>query len=180
METKETKNTTNKVKKKVKEVKKKTTAVKINKNDQKLKNENMALNEKILRLSAEMQNMRRRFDEEMARTCKYEGEELILKLLTIVDNFERAISLDDSNLTDELSKFLEGFKMIYSNMKNIFENMEVKEIDCLKKPFDPNTMEAVLTAHEENIEPGLVLDVLQKGYTYKDKVIRHAMVRVSE
>ena len=47
-------------------------------------------------------------------------------------------------------------------------------------PFDPSTMEAVLTAHEEKVEPGIVLDILQKGYTYKDKVIRHAMVRVSE
>ncbi len=169
-----------KTKKKVKEVKKKVTGGRTNKADQKLKNENLALNEKILRLSAEMQNMRRRYDEEKMQLCKYEGEELILKLLTVVDNFERAIKLDDSNLTDELSKFLEGFKMIYSNIKSILENMEVKEIDCLKQAFDPNTMEAVLTAHEDGIEAGIVLDVLQKGYMYKDKVIRHAMVRVSE
>ena len=168
-------------KKKVKEIKKKVNnKPKVNKEEEKLKKENRDLNDKVLRLSAEMQNMRRRYDEEMARICKYEGEELILKILTIVDNFERAIKLDDSNLTDELSKFLDGFKMIYGNLKNILEANEVKEIDCLKQAFDPNTMEAVLTVHEENIEPGMVLDVLQKGYTYKDKVIRHAMVRVSE
>lgn len=176
---KEVEKKTNTKKKKVKEVKKKVNKPKVNK-ESKLQLENKELNEKILRLSAEMQNMRRRFDEEMARACKYDGEELVIKLLTIVDNFERAINLDDSNLTDELSKFLEGFKMIYGNLKNILENMEIKEIDCLKQKFDPNTMEAVLTAHEENIEPGIVLDVLQKGYTYKDKVIRHSMVRVSE
>lgn len=174
------KNTDLTKKKKVKEIKKKVAKPKINKEEEKLKKENCELNDKILRLSAEMQNMKRRNDEELARICKYEGEELILKLLTIVDNFERAIKLDDSNLTDELSKFLDGFKMIYGNLKNILENMDVKEIDCLKKPFDPNKMEAVLTACEENTEPGIVLDVLQKGYTYKDKVIRHAMVRVSE
>ncbi len=168
-------------KKKVKEIKKKVNnKPKVNKEEEKLKKENQDLNDKVLRLSAEMQNMRRRYDEEMARICKYEGEELILKILTIVDNFERAIMLDDSNLTDELSKFLDGFKMIYGNLKNILEASEVKEIDCLKQAFDPNTMEAVLTVHEENTEPGIVLDVLQKGYTYKDKVIRHAMVRVSE
>ena len=167
-------------KKKVKEIKKKVNnKPKVNKEEEKLKKENQDLNDKVLRLSAEMQNMRRRYDEEMARICKYEGEELILKILTIVDNFERAIMLD-SNLTDELSKFLDGFKMIYGNLKNILEASEVKEIDCLKQAFDPNTMEAVLTVHEENTEPGIVLDVLQKGYTYKDKVIRHAMVRVSE
>ncbi len=165
---------------KVKEIKKKVAKPKTNKEEEKLRKENKELNEKILRLSAEMQNMKRRNEEERAKILKYEGEDLVLKLLTIIDNFERAINLDDSNLTDELSKFLDGFKMIYGNLKNILENMEVKEIDCLKKPFDPSTMEAVLTAHEEKVEPGIVLDILQKGYTYKDKVIRHAMVRVSE
>lgn len=170
---------TKNVKKKVKEVKKRVTKPKVNK-ESKLTEENALLNDKILRLSAEMQNMRRRYEEEIARRSKYDGEEVIIKLLTVVDNFERAIKLDDSNLTDELSKFLEGFKMIYGNLKSILESMEVKEIECLKQAFDPNTMEAVLTVHEENTEPGIVLDVLQKGYTYKDKVIRHAMVRVSE
>ena len=58
--------------------------------------------------------------------------------------------------------------------------LEVKEIDCLNQEFDPNTMEAVLTHHEEGIAPGLVVDVMQKGYMYKDKVLRVAMVKVSE
>ncbi len=169
-----------KVKQKVKEVKKKPVPPKKHPREDKLQKENLALNEKILRLSAEMKNMQRRSSEELTRAYKYSGEELILKLLPIVDNFERAIAQDDSNLTDELSKFLEGFKMIYGNLKSILESMEVKEIECLKKEFDPNTMEAVLTAHEDDVMPGVVLDVLQKGYTYKDKVIRHAMVRVSE
>ncbi len=167
-------------KKKVKEIKKKNPASNQKKNANKLKEEKNILNEKILRLSAEMQNMKRRNDEEIARICKYEGEELIIKLLNIVDNFERAIKLDDSNLTDELSKFLEGFKMIYGNLVSILESMEVKEIDCLNQKFDPMMMDAVLTIHEEGKEAGVVLDVLQKGYMYKDKVIRHAMVRVSE
>lgn len=148
--------------------------------DNKLKEENISLNEKVLRLSAEMQNMRRRFDEDLAKSYKYEGENLIKELLPIVDNFERAIKLDDSNLTDELSKFLEGFKMIYGNVLNVLNNYEVMEIDCLKKEFDPNLMEAVLTSKEEGIEAGIVIDVLQKGYLYKDKVIRPAMVKVSE
>lgn len=148
--------------------------------DIKLKEENNSLNEKVLRLSAEMQNMRRRFDEDLAKSYKYEGENLIKELLPIVDNFERAIKLDDSNLTDELSKFLEGFKMIYGNVLNVLNKYEVMEIDCLKKEFDPNLMEAVLTSKEEEVEAGIVIDVLQKGYLYKDKVIRPAMVKVSE
>ncbi len=161
-------------KKKVKEHKKE------NKEGNKLEEEKKALNEKLLRVSAEMQNMRRRYEEELAKSYKYGGEDVITKILPIIDNFERAIKLDDSNLTDELSKFLEGFKMIYGNLLDILNNLEVKEIEALHKPFDPTKMEAVLTSHEDNIEPGIVIDVMQKGYMYKDKIIRVAMVKVSE
>lgn len=146
----------------------------------KLLEENNILNDKILRISAEMQNMKRRYEETLANTYKYDGEALLKKILPIVDNFERAIKLDDANLNDELSKFLEGFKMIYASLANILTSLEVKEIDCLNQEFDPNTMEAVLTHHEEGIAPGLVVDVMQKGYMYKDKVLRVAMVKVSE
>ena len=146
----------------------------------KLKEENASLNDKVLRISAEMQNMRRRYEDEISNIYKYEGEELIVKLLAIVDNFERAISLDDRDLTDELSKFLSGFKMIYTNLLNILNSMEVKVIECEGLEFDPNKMEAVLTEKDENLPANVVLEVLQKGYTYKDKVIRVAMVKVNE
>ena len=148
--------------------------------EKKLASENTTLNEKVLRISAEMQNMRRRYEEEISNIYKYEGEELIVKLLAIVDNFERAISLDDRDLTDELSKFLSGFKMIYTNLLNILDSMEVKAIECEGLEFDPNKMEAVLTEKDENLPANVVLEVLQKGYTYKDKVIRVAMVKVNE
>lgn len=146
----------------------------------KLKEENASLNDKVLRISAEMQNMRRRYEDEISNIYKYEGEELIVKLLAIVDNFERAISLDDRDLTDELSKFLSGFKMIYTNLLSTLDSMEVKVIDCQGLEFDPNKMEAVLTEKDENLPANVVLEVLQKGYTYKDKVIRVAMVKVNE
>lgn len=145
-----------------------------------LREENASLNEKVLRVSAEMQNMRRRYEDEISNIYKYEGEELIVKLLAIVDNFERAIKLDDRDLTDELSKFLSGFKMIYTNLLNILDSMDVKVIDCAGLEFDPNKMEAVLTEKDENLPENVVLEVLQKGYTYKDKVIRVAMVKVNE
>ena len=146
----------------------------------KLQDENAELKEKILRISAEMQNMMRRNEEKIATLLKYEGEELIKSLLPVVDNFERAISMDDANLQDEVSKFLEGFKMIYGNLNTTFQNHEIVQIDALHQPFDPNTMEAVLVEEVEGIEPNQVIDVLQKGYTYKGKVIRHAMVKVSK
>lgn len=147
---------------------------------EKLMEENSILNEKLLRVSAEMQNMKRRYEEEISRIYRYEGEDLIKKLLVTMDNFERAISLDDENLEDELSKFLSGFKLIYGNLKNDLINSGVKEIECLKTPFDPEKMEAVMTEHVDGMDAGIVTDVMLKGYTYNDKVIRPAMVKVSE
>lgn len=162
------------------EVKPKKKEKKTNKELEKLQNENTILNEKVLRITAEMQNMRRRYDEEISNIYKYNGMEFVKKILPIIDNFERAISQDDNNLNDELSKFLEGFKMIYGNFKNILNEMGVKEIDSLHKEFDPNTMNAVLTDKDENYESNIVLDVMQKGYIYNDKVVRPAMVKVNE
>ena len=179
-------NNTNNEKIKVKSVKEKKDTVKKKTNNkdkeliEKLEKENTNLNDKVLRLSAEMQNMRRRYDEEINKICKYEGEELVIKLLTIIDNFERAIKLDDRDLSDELSKFLSGFKMIYTNLLSILEAMEVKEINCKGIEFNPNIMEAVITEKDENLPANVVIEVLQKGYIYKDKVIRVAMVKVNE
>ena len=141
---------------------------------------NKSLQEKILRLNAEMQNMNRRFNEEKASIYKYDGEKLIKELLPIIDNFERAIKLDDDNLTDELSKFLSGFKMIYASLVSTLNAIGVKEIDCIGKPFDPNKMEAIMTTNIMEEEENVVVEVMQKGYTYNDKVIRVAMVKVNE
>ena len=169
-------------KQKVKNVKKKenTNNKKSVVHDEKLMEENNKLNEKLLRVMAEMQNMKRRNEEEISKLCKYDGEKLILKLLPIVDNFERAIMLDDRDLSDEVSKFLSGFEMIYTNLVSILQELDVKEIECKGLEFDPNKMEAVLTDNDANLPSNVVVEVLQKGYTYKDKVIRVAMVKVNE
>ena len=151
-----------------------------NKEIEKLQEEKRDLNDKLLRISAEMQNMRKRYDEEIARMYKYEGEGIIKELLSTLDNFERAISQDDDNLEDELSKFLSGFKLIYSEFRTKLENKGLSEIKCQDEAFDPTFMEAVLTEKVEGKESGIVIDVLQKGYKFNDKVIRPAMVKVSE
>lgn len=151
-----------------------------NKEIEKLKEEITSQNEKILRLSAEMQNMRRRADEERSKLLKYDGEAIIMSMLTILDNFEHAINMDDTNLTDEVSKFLSGFKMIYANMSDSLKSVGVTEIECLHMPFDETKMNAVLIDHSKDFENNVVLDVLQKGYMYKDKVIRPAMVKVNQ
>ncbi len=166
-------------KQKVKNVKKKEPKKSSTENI-KLKEENAKLNEKLLRIMAEMQNMKRRNEEEVMKLCKYDGEKLIEKILPIVDNFERAILLDDRDLSDEVSKFLSGFKMIYTNLLRVLEELEVKEIECKGLEFDPNIMEAVLTDNDKNLPSNVVIEVLQKGYFYKDKVLRVAMVKVNE
>ena len=142
--------------------------------------DNKNLNEKVLRISAEMQNMKRRNEENLANMLKYEGEDILKKILPTIDNFERAISLDESSQIDEVKKFLNGFKMIYNSLCEILKSFEITEIECLNQPFDSNTMEAVMVEETDEVEPNTVIEVLQKGYRYKDKVIRYAMVKVSK
>lgn len=138
------------------------------------------LEDSLLRSKAEFINYRKRLEEEQSRLLKYCNEDLIKETLPILDNFERAIKMDDTNLDDEVSKFLSGFKMIYCNLVNILKNYGVIEIDGNNKPFDPTYHEAIMTEKREGVQPGMVLEVLQKGYILKDKVIRPAMVKVSE
>ena len=163
-----------------KEQKKEKKKDKYKKQIQELEEKIKGYEEKSLRDKAEMINYRRRKEEETSKMLKYCNEDLIKQLLPVIDNFERAIQMDDNNLEDEVSRFLSGFKMIYSQAVGVLEKFEVKEIDCLGKEFDPNNSQAVLTGKDDTKEKGVVLEVLQKGYTYKDKVIRPAMVKVNE
>ena len=138
------------------------------------------LEEALLRSQAELINYKRRKDEETNRIIKYAEEDILKGFLPILDNFERAIGMDDDNLEDEVSKFLEGFKLMYKQIKDLLEKFEVKEIDCLGKKFDPALEQAVVMHHDETKESGVVTVVLQKGYMYKDRVLRTAMVKVNE
>ena len=107
-------------------------------------------------------------------------EDIIKDLLPVADNFERALKLAEDKTDAEFVKFTEGYKMVYCSIQNILEKFEVKAIDGANKPFDPIYHNAVMMETKEGVEPGMVIEVLQKGYLYKDKVIRPAMVKVSE
>ena len=138
------------------------------------------LEEALLRNQAELMNYKRRKDEEVSRMLKYSEEDIVREFLPILDNFERAIKMDDDNLDDDVSKFLEGFKMIYTQIKNMLDKFEVKEIEAFGKAFDPTYHQAVMKESNPDKESGIVLEVFQKGYIYKDRVIRPAMVKVNE
>ena len=131
--------------------------------------------DKSLRLNAEVQNIQRHREEDIQKLLKYEGEEILKSLLPVIDNFERALSMEN----ESNQEFLTGFKMIYKKMIEILDNYKVEVIDQKDVEFDPSIHQAVATEAVEGVEANKVLDVLQKGYKYKDKLLRPAMVKVS-
>ena len=153
------------------------------KNDEKLKEYEAKikeLEERNLMLSADNVNYRKRKDEEVSRLLKFCNEDIIKDLLPVADNFERALKLAEDHTEPEFVKFTEGYQMVYCSIQNILEKFDVKAIDGTNKPFDPVYHNAVIMEEKDGVEPGMVIEVLQKGYLYKDKVIRPAMVKVSQ
>ena len=146
----------------------------------KLTQTNNELVEKVKLAQAELVNYRRRKDEETASLLKYANQDLILELIQVVDNFERAIKLDDNNLTDELSKFLVGFKMMYANLTDILRKFGVEEISRQGQIFDPSLEQALVVDSVDEYEDDVVLEVLLKGYKLKDRVIRPASVKINQ
>ena len=135
------------------------------------------LEEETLRAKADLINYRKRKDEEVSNLLKYANADIIISLLPILDNFERVINKD---INEEVKSYLEGFRLIYNQIKEILVANEVKEIDALDKEFDPLYHQSVSMRKDETKESGIVLEVFQKGYTYKDKVLRPAMVIINE
>ena len=145
----------------------------------KLQEENQALLEKVKLAQAEVVNYRKRKDEETQNMLKFANQDLITELINVADNFERAIKLDDNDLTDELSKFLDGFKMMYANLMEILKKFGVEEINRIGEVFDPNLEQALMTDSIEEMDDDVVTEVLLKGYKLNGRVIRPASVKVN-
>ena len=146
-----------------------------------LSNRIKTLEDALLRSQAELLNYRKRKDEETQKILKYAEEDILKGFLPILDNFERAIAMENNNNHgDETSKFLEGFKLVYNQTKALLEKFEVKEIECIGEEFDPGLEQAISTEKDEKQPSGTVLKIYQKGYMYKDKVLKTAMVIVNE
>ena len=138
------------------------------------------LTEKIKLTQAELINYRKRKDEEVSNFKKFCNQDIITELIPIIDNFERAISLDDNDLTDELSKFLAGFKMMYASLMEVLKKFGVEEISRQGEIFDANLEEALMTDNLDEYEEDAVTEVLLKGYKLNGRVIRPASVKINK
>ena len=143
--------------------------------DREVSKEEEELNTRYLRLAADFQNYKRRVEKEKSDIYAYANERIVVELLDVIDNFERA--LEHSN---ESEGFSEGMNMIYKQLKGVLEKSGVEEMNATGEPFDPNLHHAVLTENSVEYESGKVTMVLQKGYLLNKKVIRPAMVKVAE
>ena len=146
----------------------------------KLKEENASLVEQVKYIQAELINYRKRKDDEIANYKKYCNQDLIIELIGVIDNFERAIKLDDAVLDDDLSKFLDGFKMMYATLREILKKYGVTEINNVGEPFNPQEEEALMTDNIKDMDDDIVTEVLLKGYKLHDRVIRPASVKVNK
>lgn len=141
---------------------------------------NKQLEEEVLRAKADLINYRKRKDEEMQEFIKFANSELVLAILPIIDNFERALNIDEENLSSETKTFLTGFKLTYTSLKEILEAIGVKEIDCLGKKFDSRLENCLYTEANNELDDDIVSEIYTKGYMYLDKILRVAGVKVNK
>ena len=166
---------------KSKDTKKKTKkdeVAKLKEEIEKLKNDNLKLKEDYLRCLADMENTKRRLNEDALKQKKYASQGLIESLVTPVDMLDKVSSMETEST--ELQNFLVGFKMISKQLIDILEADGLKEIDAKGKVFDANFHHAIEKEHVDGVEPNIVLEVKQAGYMYKDRLLTPAMVKVSE
>lgn len=134
--------------------------------------------DKYKRLLAEFDNFRKRSEKESAMMIDIGASMILTKILPVVDNFERAINSIPEDIKD--NSFVDGVDKIYKQMLKTFEDLGVKPIDAVGKPFDANLHNAVMTDENAEGEVDTVVEELQKGYMYKDQVLRHSMVKVKK
>ncbi|MGI6191283.1 MAG: nucleotide exchange factor GrpE [Eubacterium sp.] len=132
-------------------------------------------NDKYIRLMADFQNYKRRVEKEKSEIYDYANQKILAELLTVLDNFERALAQECADEAYE-----KGMSMIFKQFREVLEKSGLEEIEALGKDFDPNFHHAVMTDNNEDYESGQVTGVLQKGYKLHGKVVRPAMVKVNQ
>ena len=134
------------------------------------------LNDKLKRQMAEFDNFRKRTEKEKTQMFDMGAKTIIEKILPVIDNFERGFTTVDE--ADKDDAFVSGMDMVYKQLMTELESAGVKPIEAVGKEFDPEFHNAVMQVESEEYESGIIAQELQKGYTYKDTVVRHSMVAV--
>ena len=140
-----------------------------------LESKNAELEDRVKRQMAEFENFRKRTEKEKSTMFDMGARSVIEKLLPVVDNFERGLA---SITEEQRGPVYDGMNMIYKQLMDELDKMDVKPIEALGQPFDPNLHNAVMQVESEEFESGVVAQELQKGYTHHGSVVRHSMVSV--
>ena len=139
--------------------------------------------DKVLRSLAEIENQRRRFEKDIKEAFEYGGFNFAKETLSVLDNLQRArVSIqNDKDLKESpnLEKFLKNIDILEKDLISIFEKNNIKKINCLNEKFDPNNHQAMLEIEDEKVDPGTILQEIQPGYFYKDRLLRPSFVAVA-
>ena len=134
----------------------------------------------LLRVLAEMQNVRRRADLDVEKAHKYGQEKFSIELLAVVDNLERSLEVASNNEDETVKAIYEGVNLTLKSFLDCFTKFNIEAVDPLGEPFDPQLHQAMSIQENAECEPNTVIAVIQKGYTLHGRVIRPAMVMVSK
>ena len=136
------------------------------------------LEDRVKRQMAEFENFRKRTEKEKTMMFETGAKSVIEKILPVVDNFERGLAAVSEEEKD--GAFAQGMEMIYKQLMTELDNMQVKPIPAVGEEFNPDFHNAVMQVESDEFESGVIAQELQKGYTYRDSVVRHSMVAVVE
>ena len=135
------------------------------------------LTDRLTRQMAEFDNFRKRTEKEKSQMYEIGAKDIIEKMLPVVDNFERG--LDAVKEEDKEDPFIQGMEMVYKQLMTVLGELGVKPIEAVGKEFDPNLHNAVMHVEDENFRENIIAEEFQKGYMYRDSVVRHSMVKVA-
>ncbi|MEE9226631.1 MAG: nucleotide exchange factor GrpE [Acidobacteriota bacterium] len=141
-----------------------------------LRRENAEIQERLLRKHADVENMRKRMEREKAEFVRFAAVDLVRKLLPVIDNLERALEAPADTGGDGLR---EGVRLVHQELQSILEREGLKVVEAKGKPFDPNLHEAVLREESTEIDSEQVIEEFQKGFVFRDRLLRPAMVKVA-
>ena len=133
------------------------------------------LEDRVKRQMAEFDNFRKRTEKEKSHMYEVGARDVIEKILPVIDNFERGLKA----VPEGGDAFAEGMNMIYKQLLKTLEDLGVKPIEAVGQPFDPNFHNAVMHIEDENFGENVIAEEFQKGYLYRDSVVRHSMVKVA-